>query len=144
MRLENVTVVTAKEVKGDAVLHKNEVWTFHATGGTRRVYVNGDKTRVLKVPVSLSDYEHNRNEDESWNEMNEEQRKEFAECKLLTNGWLEMEYLSTLNDPTTFDLWSHIELTAEQIAFASSCRNEVGFDKEGNLKCFDYDEYRKY
>lgn len=31
-----------------------------------------------------------------------------------------------------------------QIQFAGKCRDEVGWDKDGNLKCFDLDEYRKW
>jgi hypothetical protein len=141
-------VVTVKEVKGDAVFHNGEVFTFHDTGLTRRVYVNADRTKVLKVPVSLLDYEHNRHEAESWENMSEEKRQEFAECKLLSNGWLEMEFLVTLKELSenekVAEEWSHLELSAEDMAFAASCRNEVGFDKDGKMKCYDYDEYRRY
>ena len=140
----NVTVVTTKEVKADALFHNGEVWKFHDTGLTRRVFVNEDRTRVIKVPVTKMDYEHNAKEAEAWESMSEERRKEFAECKLLENGWLEMEFLTTLKDPAVFDTFGHVEMTAEKMQFAASCRNEVGFDKEGNLKCFDYDEYRRY
>lgn len=141
-------IVTAKEVKGDAIFHNGKVFTFHETGLTRRVYVNAERTKVLKVPVSLIDYEHNRHEAEAWEQMNSEKREEFAECKLLENGWLEMEFLVTLNelskDEKLAEEWSHIDLSAAQMAFAASCRNEVGFDKDGKLKCYDYDEYRRY
>jgi hypothetical protein len=144
MRFDNVTVVTMAEVKSDAVLWNNEAWTFHATGLTRRVFVNAARTRVIKVPVHRFDYEHNRNEAESWKTLSEEKRNEFAECAILPNGWLEMEFLTTLNDPDVYEKWSHRELSVEELQFASSCRNEVGFDKDGKLKCYDYDEYRRY
>lgn len=141
-------VVTVKEVKGDAVFHNGEVFTFHDTGLTRRVYVNADRTKVLKVPVSLLDYDHNRREAEAWESMSEEKRKEFAECKLLSNGWLEMEFLVTLReleeDEKLAEEWSDREVTAAEMAFAASCRNEVGFDKDKTMKCYDYDEYRRY
>jgi hypothetical protein len=80
--------------------------------------------------------------------MSEEKRQEFAECKLLSNGWLEMEFLVTLKELSenekVAEEWSHLELSAEDMAFAASCRNEVGFDKDGKMKCYDYDEYRRY
>jgi len=141
---DNVRVVTVKEVKSDAVMWNNEAWTFHATGLTRRVFVNADRTKVIKVPVSYFDYQHNKNEAESWKTLDDKLRDEFAECTLLPNGWLQMEFLTTLNDPDVFEKWGHRELSVEELQFASACRNEVGFDKDGKLKCYDYDEYRKY
>lgn len=141
---DNVRVVTVNEVKADAVVWNNEVWKFHATGLTRRVFVNEDRTKVIKVPVQRYDYNHNANEAESWKKMSEDKKKEFAECEILPNGWLMMEFLTTLNDPDVFEKWGHRELTTEEMQFAASCRNEVGFDSDGNLKCFDYDEYRRY
>lgn len=144
----NVRVVTTNEIKADAIFHNGEVFSYHASGLTRRVFANADRTKVLKVPVTLMDYEHNRKEAEAWSKMNEEERKEFAECKLNENGWLEMEFLTTLHEleekPDVAKQFENVRMSTEEIKFAQSCRNEVGFDKNGKLKCFDYDEYRRY
>ncbi len=138
------TVVTMKEVKSDAVMFNGEAYVYHNTGLTRRVFVNKEKTKVVKIPVSEHDFEHNRNEAEMWENATDEQRATLTPCRLLSNGWLEMDFLYTLNDPETDVKWGHIELSNLDIQFASSCRNEVGFDTEGKLRCYDYDEYRKY
>ncbi len=90
------------------------------------------------------DFRHNENEAQLWDSATEEQKKTLTPCRLLSNGWLEMDFLYTLNDPETDKMFGHIELSADDIHFAASCRNEVGFDTEGKLRCYDYDEYRKY
>ena len=40
--------------------------------------------------------------------------------------------------------FSDKKLNIAQMLFAKSCRNEVGWNKEGNLVCFDLDEYMRY
>lgn len=147
MKVEQVMVsevVTVNQVAEDAVMFDNKVYLYHNQGLTRKVFANKEKTKVIKVPVSKRDYEYNKSEAEWWASASEEQRKTMTPCRLLSNGWLEMDFLYTLNDPETQNKFGHIELTMEEIQFATSCRNEVGFDAEGKLRCYDFDEYRKY
>ncbi len=131
------------ESTADVIVVGTEVFTFKNTGLTRRVFVNKDKTLVVKVPITRHDQRHNDNEAEHWKDCTEEQRKELAETKRLTNGYIVQEFLQTLDDDTTPE-WLGRPLTMTEIGFASSCRSEVGFDTNGVLKCYDYDEYKKY
>lgn len=129
--------------KADAVFINNEVFTFKNTGLTRCVYENKDKTLVIKVPVMPHHQKHNDNEAKLWEEADEERRKELAETKILSNGYILQEYLHTMDDPDT-KTWLGRKMTMAEIRFASSCRNDVGYDTEGNLKCYDYDEFKQY
>jgi hypothetical protein len=131
------------ESTADVIVVGTEVFTFKNTGLTRRVFVNKDKTLVVKVPITRHDQRHNDNEAEHWKDCTEEQRKELAETKRLSNGYIVQEFLQTLDDDTTPE-WLGRPLTMTEIGFASSCRSEVGFDTNGVLKCYDYDEYKKY
>jgi len=128
----------------DTIIVNGEAFTFYRTGLTRRVFVNKDRTKVIKVPVTKGDVSHNLGEAEAWEKMSEERRKLFVPCRMITDEWLEMDFVNILDDPETNEKFGHIDLSMEQIRFAMSCRNEVGFDKDGNLRCFDYEEFKKY
>ena len=142
--IEQVAETNQSQQKADAVVFNEVAYFYHNEGLTRKVFANKEKTKVVKIPVSKFDFEHNRKEAEMWESASEERRKTLTPCRLLANGWLEMDFLYTLNDPETDSKFGHIDLTAEEIQFAYSCRNEVGFDTEGKLRCYDYDEYMKY
>lgn len=131
------------ETQADMILVDGAIFTFKNTGLTRRVFVNEEKGIVVKVPVSEYDQKYNNMEAEMWEELNDEDRSKFAETKLLSNGYIIQEYLHTLDDLKTLE-WLGRDMTMAEIRFAQSCRNEVGFDEEGNLKCYDFDEYKKY
>ena len=142
--VEHIVTAESNQVKSDAVLFNGEAFVFHNTGLTRRVYANKTKTKVVKVPITEMDFEHNRKEADLWETASEQTKLQLTPCRLLPNGWLEMDFLYTLNDPETEDKFGHVVLTNLDIQFASSCRNEVGYDAEGKLRCYDYDEYKKY
>ncbi len=142
--VEQVRTATGKENNAEAVLFEGVAYVYHNTGLTRRVFVNKEKTKVVKIPVTEHDFDHNKAEAEQWANASEKMRARLTPCRLLSNGWLEMDFLYTLNDKETEAKWGHLDLTVEEITFASSCRNEVGFDTEGKLRCYDYDEYMKY
>lgn len=138
----NVSTATV-ESKADVIIINGEAFTYKNTGLTRRVFVNKDKTLIVKVPIHTYDQDHNDNEAELWENASEETRAELAETKRLPNGYILQEFLQTLDDDSTKE-WLGRSMTMSEIRFASSCRNEVGYDASGKLKCYDYDEFKKY
>ena len=133
----------SQENEADLIIVNGETFTFKATGLTRRVFANADKTKVIKVPVKLATFHFNDEEIECWENASDETRLELASTKILDNGYIEQEFLHTLDDPTTEE-WLGRFLTQKEIRFADSCRSDVGFDEDGKLKCFDLHEYKKY
>jgi hypothetical protein len=127
----------------DAIIVNNEVFTYKNCGLTRKVFVNKDKTLVVKVPLTRHDQKHNDDEASYWIETTDSNRQQLAETKLLSNGYILQEYLQTLDDDETMGIINRY-LTIDEINFATSCRNDVGFDVNGILKCYDYDEFKKY
>lgn len=125
-------------VSHDAILYKGEVFTFFDSGLTRNVFTNEDKTLVIKVLIERQYKDYNLEEAEIYENASDEKRAELAETKLVLNGLLiEQEFCN----PIKFD---DRKLTIPQMLFASSCRDEVGWNKDGKLVCFDLDEYKKY
>lgn len=145
MSIENIIESDRESLgnKADIIIINGEIFTYKNTGLTRRVFVNKDKTKVVKILVSDDRFHFNTEEAEIWNKATEERRKEFAKTELLETGEIVQEFLYTLDDPATMK-WLGRALTMKEIRFAASCRNDVGFDKDGNLKCFDLHEYKKY
>lgn len=138
----NVNMATV-ESQADVILVNGEVFTYKNTGLTRRVFVNKEKTLIIKVPITNQYQEHNDNEAELWNTASDEDKEQLAETKRLSNGYILQEFLQTLDDPTTKDYLGR-PMTMKEVNFAMSCRNDVGYDTEGRLKCYDYDEFKKY
>jgi hypothetical protein len=141
--VKNIEIIIQQEtvessIKEQAILYKGEVFTFFDSGQTRYVFTNKDKTKVIKILIEKNSKDFNLEEDEIYRNASDEKRKELAETKLTMNGMIiEQEFCN----PIKFD---NRKLTIPQMLFASSCRNEVGWNKEGELVCFDLDEYRKY
>jgi hypothetical protein len=131
------------ESKADVIFVNGEVFTYKNSGLTRRVFVNEDKTLVVKVPVDTQSQIHNDAEITFWDEASDEIKPQLAETKRLPNGWVIQEYLHTLDDPETEE-WLGRPLTNKELRFAASCRSDVGFDNEGNIKCYDLEEYKQW
>lgn len=142
-RIDVIAQQQSDENKADVIIVNGEAFTFKATGLTRRVFENADKTKVVKVPVEKYSQHFNDDERDIWDNASEEKRKELATTEMLPNGYIMQEYLHSLDDPNTAD-WLGRIMTMKEIRFADSCRSDVGFDKDGNLKCFDLEEYKKY
>jgi len=139
-----INVNTASAImKADAVYVNGEVFTYKNSGLTRSVFVNESKTLIIKIPIEECFQSHNDNEAELWEEADEETRLQLAETKRLSNGYILQEFLQTLDDSTTEE-WLNRPMTNREIRFATSCRNDVGYDSVGNLKCYDYDEFKQY
>lgn len=141
-QIVNVNTATV-ESTADVILVNGEAFTYKNSGLTRRVFENKDKTLVVKVPIDVEFQRHNDNEATLWNEASEEVRSQLAETQRLPNGYILQEYLHTLDDKETQE-WLGRPMTNKEIRFAVSCRNDVGYDANGVLKCFDYDEFKKY
>jgi hypothetical protein len=144
-KIEHVIDVTQATVesKADAIVVNGQLFLFKNTGLTRRVFVNKELGIVVKVPITEHDRRYNEREADLWESMGDEKRKTFAETKLLPNGYVIQEFLHTMDDDETPE-WLGRSLTMEEIFFSRACRDEVGFDKDGNMKCYDFDEYMKY
>lgn len=127
------------ENENDAIIVNGEIFTFKATGLTRRVYANESKTKVVKVCIERGNY-FNQEEIDIYN--SKEDKSQLAETKLLDNGYIEQEYLHTMDDPETLKLYP--SMSNEQIRFARSCKGDVGFDRNGILKCHDLEEFKKH
>ncbi len=125
----------------DAILVNGEIFTFKATGLTRRVFANADKTKVVKVSLTRDNY-FNEEEINLFTKADDDKKRQLAITQMLDNGYIEQEYLITLDDPEADKLIN--QMTNEEIGFARSCRGDVGFDKNGVLKCHDIEEYKKY
>ena len=126
------------KVKNDVILYKGEIFTFFDCGLTRYVFTNKDKTKVIKLLISERGKDYNEEEYLIYEKANENVKKEMAETTLEYDGMvIEQEFC----EPIKF---SERKLTIPQMLFARSCRDEVGWNKDGNLVCFDLDEYKKY
>lgn len=124
-------------IKSSVILYKGEAFTFFDEGLTRYVFVNKDKTKVIKLLIE-SHFDYNKLEAEIYENASEETKALFAKTKLTTNGTIiEQEFCN----PIKFDDRS---LTIPEMVFAGKCRNEVGWNSEGKLVCFDLDEFNKW
>ena len=141
-QIVDVNVATV-ESTADVILVNGEAFTYKNSGLTRRVFVNEAKTLIVKTPITKYDQAHNDEEARLWEEADEETRSQLAETQRLSNGYILQEFLQTLDDETTEE-WLNRPMSMSEIRFATSCRNEVGYDTNGKLKCYDYDEFKKY
>ncbi len=142
-KIEQITTVEDK-INFDCIYVEGEVFTYKNSGLTRKVYENANKTFVIKIHVEENEpVNWNKREFEVWEETHDVERRKMAETKLLKNGYIKQEFLYSLDDERTKDFIKR-DLTMREIRFAQACRNDVGFDKDGNLKCFDLEEYKNY
>jgi hypothetical protein len=123
----------------DAIFYKNELFTYYKSGLTRHVFVNKDKTKVIKSLISDKTFakDYNKEEQQIYIDADIETKLLMAETTLSLEGFIEQEFCTPLKE-------SDNVLTLKQILFASSCRNEVGWTKDNRLVCFDLDEFKKY
>lgn len=130
----NSKILTKIEARKLILLHENDVFHYFDEGCTRFVFKNDDKTKVLKLEKDSSN-RANYFEDKLYEES--DQKDKLAKTKLLPNGFIEQEFCLPIK-------YGGKKLNDEQKEFAWSCRNEVGWNKDGELVCFDLDEFMKY
>lgn len=127
-----------KSIQGQVILYKGEAFTFYDCGLTRHVFVNDSKTKVIKILIDKDSIDYNRQEIEIYTKASPELKAQMAKTQSEYDGYVvEQEFC----EPIKFN---DRELTIQQIMFATSCRNEVGWNKDGQLVCFDLDEFKKY
>lgn len=116
------------------IMFNQEVFRFYDCGLTRNVYVNSDFTKVIKLPINRLQTFWNEEEFEVYeNAVNKEMMAKTEKF----GDFIVQEFVEPIK-------YSDKRLTIKQTLFAAKCRNEVGFDKDGNLKCFDLSEFCKY
>jgi len=128
--------ISLEEAKQMMILHKGEVYTFFDEGNTRHVFVNKDETKVIKILQRDTGFDYNTEEAEIYANATDEDKEKMAETTI-SHGMVEQEFVTPIK-------FGGKRLTIPQKLFASKCRNEVGWDKDGNLVCFDLDEYMQY
>jgi hypothetical protein len=117
-----------------SILYKGEVWDYFDEGLSRRVYVNSERTKVVKFLIEPMGVDYNEIENRIY--QTAVSKGELAHTQLV-DGVIEQEFLEPIK-------WSNKEMNLLQIQFSGKCRDEVGWDKNGVLKCFDLDEYKKW
>lgn len=142
-KIEQINTIENK-TNFDCIYVEGEVFTYKSSGLTRKVYENADRTFVIKIHVDNNErVDWNEREQKVWDEAHDIDKQNMAQTQLLKNGYIKQEFLYSLDDERTKDFIQR-DLTMKEIRFAQSCRNDVGFDKDGNLKCFDLEEYKNY
>lgn len=131
LEITNIKEISLAEAENTVFLHKGEVYTYFDEGCTRFVYANQDRTKVIKIEkcpnfANQEEYEIYENSPE---------QDKMAETRLV-GDFIEQEFVLPIK-------FGGRRLTLAQIAFANSCRNEVGW-KGDKLVCFDLDEFKRY
>lgn len=140
MNIEQVIQFEKREqsITEHVILYKGEAYTFFDNGLTRYVFANADKTKVIKILIKKNSFDFNQEEIEIYDNASEANKKKMAKTELTYNGEIiEQEFCN----PIKFD---DRNLTIPQMLFANACRNEVGWNKDGELVCFDLNEFMKY
>jgi hypothetical protein len=138
MKIEQILEQKKRDVTSDIVLYNGEAFAYWDSGLTRHVFVNADKTKVIKFLIEKDHKDYNLEEFEVWRKSSEENRTKLAKTSLELNGnVIEQEFCNPIK-------WDERKMSMKQILFAGRCRHEVGWDKDGNLKCFDLSEYKQY
>lgn len=131
------TSTSVKVNKNEDVFHyKGDKYTYFDEGLTRSVWVNEEKTKVVKVLHDALNHDFNKDEFETYTNSSEKDRDQMALTEL-EDGVIVQEFCN----PIKFD---NRPLKLRQKLFAAQCRNEVGWNHAGELVCFDLDEYKKY
>lgn len=136
-KIELLTVIDNLIDKTHCVYYKGETYNFFDSGLTRRVFVNEEGTKVIKLLINeFEGINHNQIEYDIYS--SSENKDKLAKTEISSDGNIvEQEFVLPIK-------FSDKELSLEEIQFAMKCRNEVGWNSIGNLVCFDLDELNKY
>lgn len=121
---------------GTCIVFEEQTFEYWDEGVTRYVFKNADQSKVIKIPKNAGFRHFNPDEFERYENATEEDRDKMALTEL-RDGVIIQEFVMPIK-------WGGKSLTIAQEFFARSCRNEVGWNSEGELVCFDLDEYKKY
>jgi hypothetical protein len=103
---------------------------FIGEGRNRKVYRH--KNYVIKIPINEYGDLDNLRESLEYKRNREKNGKSWdilGRCKLLKNGYLLMEYIELVDNPYSKDM-------PEWVSFIDC--GQVGYDKRGRLKAYDY------
>lgn len=140
MKIEHVIKQdkTDESIKKKAILYKGEAFTYFDSGLTRYVFVNADKTKVIKILIEKDHKDFNQEEIDIYNNADAATKKQMAKTVSNYDGFVvEQEFCNPIK-------WDERSMSISQIMFATSCRNEVGWNKDGELVCFDLNEFKRY
>jgi len=140
--MNNIEIILQQDVdiniQNDVILYKGDIFTYFDCGLTRYVFANEDKTKVIKLRIADRGYDYNFEEFQIYDNATDEHKSQMAITTLEYDGLvIEQEFCN----PIKFDSRN---LTIPQMKFASSCRDDVGWNKNGILVCFDLNEFKKY
>lgn len=65
-------------ITSQAIMYKGELYTYFDKGFTRYVFVNKDKTKVIKLLINKNGENYNENEFEIYNDASDELKSKFA------------------------------------------------------------------
>lgn len=125
--------VDIRDSEYDGILYRGEVYEYLDSGLTRRVYVNSDRTKVIKILIDDDGINHNEIERDIYNSK--------KGCGELCHTYYDKELNIIVQD---YLRPIDRELLPGEIRLSMSCRGEVGLDVNDRLLCYDLDEYRKY
>jgi len=128
--------ISLEEAKSMIIMHNGETYTYFDEGCTRHVFANKNETKVIKILQRDNHFDFNTEEANIYDKASDDDKKQMAKTELV-NGMIEQEFCLPIK-------FGGKRLTIPQKLFASQCRNEVGWDKDDNLVCFDLDEFKKY
>lgn len=133
---DNNEKISLNIAKNSILMYKGETYTFFDEGTTRFVYVNKSQTKVIKVLKNDCGYDYNDLESKIYQNASLDDKNQMVPTELV-NGLIEQDFVTPIN-------FAGKKLNIQQKIFALSCRNEVGWDANDNLVCFDLDEFKKY
>ncbi len=128
--------ITLEQAKSAVLMYKGETFTFFDEGCTRYVYANKDNTKVIKILKNDVGLNYNQQEIDIYAKASEETKSQMVRTELV-GGIIEQDFVTPIK-------FGGKKLTIPQRLFANSCRGEVGWTIDGNLVCFDLDEFKKY
>jgi hypothetical protein len=117
--------------KDSIVFHKGEIFEYLNHGMTRNVFVNKDKTKVVKI--NKDSFDANTEELEIYEKSN--QKDKMAET-WKEDGHIIQEYCRPILDSDY--------KTIGDVKFVNSCRQDCGVNLNGQIVCFDLSEFKKY
>lgn len=127
--------VSLSEAKGMVIMHKGEAFTFFDKGCTRHVFTNKDRTKVIKL-LEHKNSDFNSEEYRIYTSASDEDKVKMTRTEIVGN-LIEQDFCMPIK-------FGGKKLSISERLFAMKCRNEVGWTSDGELVCFDLDEYMKY
>lgn len=129
--MKEIIVEQPSHFKATVIYHRGEIYEYLNQGLTREVFVNKEKTKVVKINKSL--YDANSEELEIYNTsfQKDKMAKTWKE-----DGLIIQEYCRPIKDEDF--------KTIGEIQFVQSCRNDCGVNLNGVIVCYDLSEFKNY